>query len=367
MLTNRDLVEQETCTELDEGRYVQVTSPLTIISALGAIPKADGGIRLMHNCSHPEDYDLNDDATQEQAIKYQTVQDACGLPDQGHYMAKIDLKCAYRSVALHPSQYSFTGLQLMFKSEQAPRFLVDTRLPFGARLSASHFHRLTQAVQRIIKRTNINCTVYFDDFLTTSPTFDQCKSALSTVISLLRSLGWPIAWNKVTGSSQTTTFLGRDINTINMSLSLPQATVEIYKCVLRDFLTRSRASQKQLQRLLGKLPWASTIVQGGRVHQQRILNLLRPLRRPSHKVRLSTEFREDIHWWLKLLTRTNCSPIITKLTVPAHVFTYASQAGAGMVTQYTLAYIHWAIYTPHYLVKHINVKETLNVVAVVYR
>ena len=353
--------------ELEEGRYVQVTSPPTIISALGAIPKADGGVRLIHDCSQPEGYGLNDYATQEQAIKYQTVRDACGLLDQGHYMAKIDLKSAYRSVALHPSQYSYTGLQWTFKGEQTPRFLVDTRLPFGARLSPSHFHRLTQAVQRMIQRRNINCIVYLDDFLITSPTFDQCKSDLSTVISLLRSLGWSIAWNKVTGPSQTLTFLGIDINTINMSLSLPQAKVEIYKCVLRDFLTRSRASQKQLQRLLGKLSWASTVVQGGRVYQQRLLDLLRPLRRPSHKVRLSTEFKEDIRWWLKLLEHTNSSPILTKPTAPVHVFTDASQAGAGMITQYDWAYIDWAIDTPHYLIKHINVKETLSVVAAVYR
>ena len=45
--------------ELVENRYVVVDWKLTIVSALGVIVKSDGGIRLIHDASRPEDLSLN--------------------------------------------------------------------------------------------------------------------------------------------------------------------------------------------------------------------------------------------------------------------------------------------------------------------
>ena len=142
---------------------VVVKSPPKIVSALGAIPKDDGAVRLIHDCSRPEGNGLNDYAVLDYDIKYQTVQDACELLDKNGYMAKVDLKSAYRSVPLHPSQYQFTGLQWTFTGEKNPTYMIDTRLPFGARLSPSHFHRLTQAVKRMLEKRHIKVVIFLDD------------------------------------------------------------------------------------------------------------------------------------------------------------------------------------------------------------
>lgn len=45
-------------------------------------------------------------------------------------------------------------------------YLKDTKLPFGAKLSPGIFHRLTQAVRRMMARRGFNLlVVYLDDFL----------------------------------------------------------------------------------------------------------------------------------------------------------------------------------------------------------
>ena len=51
-------------------------------------------------------------------------------------MAKMDLKSAYRSVHLHPSQYASTGFKWKFKNNDHITHLYDIALPFG-----SIFHR----------------------------------------------------------------------------------------------------------------------------------------------------------------------------------------------------------------------------------
>jgi len=366
-LENREAVEKQILTEIDEGRYVVVDSPPTIVSALGAIPKDDGSVRLIHDCSRPVGSGVNDYAVLDYDIKYQTVRDAGELLVSEGYMAKVDLKSAYRSVPIHPSQYQFTGLQWTFTGDTHPTYMVDTRLPFGARLSPSHFHRLSQAVGRMLEKRHITAVTYLDDIFVTAPTFKECQDHLNTVIMLLRELGFSIAWQKIVGPSQTLTFLGIEIDSRFMQFRLPHEKVIAYKILLREYLDRPRASLRQLQRLAGILAFASNVVSSGRPYQQRVLDLLRSVRRPHHKIRLSKDVKDDIQWWLTILDHTNSSPIPQKTTPVVTVFTDASQVGAGIVSEQDWAYIDWDNDLPRMKSKHVNIKETIAVIAAAYR
>ena len=102
-------------------------------------------------------------------------------------------------------------------------------------------------------------------------------------------------------------FLGVLINSVSMSLHLPEEKVSAFKSLLSSFATRKHATCRQLQTLAGKLSWASRVVVGGRIFLQRVLDTLHPLRRPSHKAILSHEFHKDIRWWLKYIDHFNCS------------------------------------------------------------
>ena len=62
-LSNRDLVEKQILEEIAEGRYVVTETKPTVVSALGAVPKSNGGIRLIHDCSQPAGRAVNDYAT----------------------------------------------------------------------------------------------------------------------------------------------------------------------------------------------------------------------------------------------------------------------------------------------------------------
>ena len=95
---NIESVENQIEVELSEQRYIICENKPTIISALGAIKKSDGSVRLIHDCSRPSGEALNDYAELERKVKYQSVDDAVKLLQPGYFMAKADLKSAYRYV-----------------------------------------------------------------------------------------------------------------------------------------------------------------------------------------------------------------------------------------------------------------------------
>ncbi len=84
------------------------------MTALVAISKQDGGMRLIHDASLLLDMALHDYATKD-PCQYQTVQDALHHIQPGWYMAKVDLKAAYRSVGIARTDRPLTGLKWCFE------------------------------------------------------------------------------------------------------------------------------------------------------------------------------------------------------------------------------------------------------------
>ena len=211
----RDLVENQIKSEIEDGNYLVVDNKPTIISALGAIPKRHGGIRLIHDCSFPPGQSLNDAASKDPCT-YQTVKEAISMLKPGSYMAKIELHAAYRSVCVRSDQWPLTGLKWTFSGSANGVYLVDTKLPFGARKSPAIFNRLTQAVRRMMARRGFNnCVVLLDDFFVTAESFDECLYVYSELLKLLRTLGFRINWCKVVDPTQDLDFLGVRMNTVS--------------------------------------------------------------------------------------------------------------------------------------------------------
>ena len=172
----KDKVEQRIVEEIQEGNYAIVSNKPTIVSGLCAVPKPDGDVRVVHDLSQPPTKSLNDYASKD-VCKYQTIQDALSIIKPNYFMAKVDLKWAYRSVCIRPEHTNLTGLKWTFTGMSQPTYLIDKRLPFGARKSPSIFNRLTQAVRRMMSRKGFNVITYLDDFLVIGTSFENCLIA----------------------------------------------------------------------------------------------------------------------------------------------------------------------------------------------
>ena len=88
-----------------------------------------------------------------------------------------------------------------------------------------------------------------------------------------------------------------------------------------------------LQKVLGSLVWASAIVRAGVIFFNRLLVLLRKLKRPNHSIYFSKEAKKDVLWWFKTLKAYNGKCVIPPAvwTPLVAFYTDASLDGFGMV------------------------------------
>ena len=178
------LVEAEIQKEIMEGRYIVTPGKPKIVSALGAIPKSDGAIRLIHDASRPSGSAVNDYSAAMPKQRFQSLQDVINLVTPNCFFAKLDLKAAYRSVGIHPSNYSYMGLNWLFEGDTQPTYLIDNRLCFGAKNSPGIFHRLTQAVRRMMKKRGWNIVCFLDDILLIADDYAQCYQGYNNLYDL---------------------------------------------------------------------------------------------------------------------------------------------------------------------------------------
>ena len=106
--------------ECDAGRIV---GPFTAppfpnfrCSPLGIVPKKDPSeFRLIHHLSYPKGSSVNDFIPAYcSTVKYASVGDAVKLLKRlgkGCFMAKTDVKSAFRIIPIHPADYSLLGLK----------------------------------------------------------------------------------------------------------------------------------------------------------------------------------------------------------------------------------------------------------------
>ena len=353
----RAQVESQILTEIQNGRYRIVDHKPCIVSALGAIPKRDSNkIRLIHDASRPTGEALNDYATIDH-FQYQSVQDAVDLVTPGCFFARLDLANAYRSVKIHKSNFKATGLKWRFNNDKHFTYMIDERLPFGASRSPLIFHSITQAVRAIMAKKGYNTIVcYLDDFLIIASTYDECLEALNVLLQLLRELGFHINYNKLEGPCQRLVFLGIVLDSVSMTLSIPQRKMDEVKEYLQSFYASRKVTKRNIQQLAGKLNWISQCIWGGRFYMRRLIDSANKLRNPWHRTNVTLDMKQDIRWWLNFMEIFNGTmPMIDCRPVSFPVCTDACKIAGGAFHQGDFVYKAWSAHEASLPINYLEV------------
>lgn len=224
-------------------------------------------------------------------------------------------RAAYRSVAICQDDREYFGIRWQ-DIDDSELLLQDNYLCFRTRTAPYIFSVLSDCIHRIVSSLNIWVYNYLDDFLICSSSFQSALADQRRMISLLRELGFQIAWHKLEGPATRLTYLGIEIDTIQMRISLPAEKVIKTQTEL-DFWTNKRwGSKKQLQRLSGRLSHSCKAIKGGKLYMHTIFHLLK-LVDQIDCVSLSKEFFQELEWWKKMIWEKNAisySPK-TRLTI----------------------------------------------------
>lgn len=225
---HQESVELQISKEIRLGRYrlCAAGDKPRIVSALGALPKSSGGVRLIHDCSRPQGKSVNSAYERGQRLRFTCVQNFAKKLRRNDFMCKVDLSEAYRSCGVHPDDHQLTGLKMRFRGDTCETYMVDTRLPFGAAASVVAFHYLSEAIKlMMVHRGFVNTEAYLDDFAFCGSE-SECQAFFDTLTSLMTRLGFTVNWAKCQRPSQVMTFLGVELDTVNGVKRLPDEKVE---------------------------------------------------------------------------------------------------------------------------------------------
>ena len=240
-------------------------------------------------------------------------------------MYKKDLSAAFRHFGIDPWDYKCTGL--IWKG----RVYIDTRLAMGLRCSAFCCQSVTELVAKIAGRKG-HVLVYLDDF----GGADVAGKAHDT----FRHLGWLIkhfgleeASEKAVAPTTRMDWLGVSFDTLEWTMAIKESKLQELLAWLPELLKLKKVKKVLLQKVLGNLVWAAAVVRAGVIFFNRLLVLLRKLKRPHHSIYFSEEAKKDVKWWLQTLRYFKGSaPIPPVVWTPlVTFFTDASLDGFGMV------------------------------------
>ena len=275
---------------------------------------------------------------------------------RGCLLYKRDLKGAFRQFSLDPGDYKSTGLVWQGK------IFLDTRLAMGLRSSAYCCQAVTEMVAKIVGK-DAHVLVYLDDF-GGAEQGNKAFASFHHLGKMLQHFGLEEAPEKAVPPTTTMDWLGICFDTTEWTMALKPGKLKELLDWLPKLLKKKRVSKVLLQKILGNLVWASAVIRSGVIFFNRLLVLLRKLKRPHHSIYFSIEAKKDVEWWIRSLSLFN-----GKASIPPSVwtplvsfYTDASLEGFGMVWgSRALA----GIFTSEYDDLDISKKELITVMAAI--
>ena len=151
----------------------------------------------------------------------------------GCLIFKKDLKHAYRQIPVDPNDYHLLGMCI------DGQFYFHTVMQFGLRLATLACQLTTKAVSYILNDKGILADVYIDDFYRTE-TRELAEHSFDRVTYLLfLELGLHSLSNKDTPPTHEMTCLGVCVNTLNMTLTVPDFRLEELQDLLSWWLNKT--------------------------------------------------------------------------------------------------------------------------------
>ena len=148
-----------------------------------------------------------------------------------------------------------------------------TDFVFGLRSAPNIFSDISDCVVKIVKSHGVaNVINYLDDFIIVADSYEECLASRHVLTDTLMHLGFTVSWKKVTEPAHRTTFLGIEIDSSDMSLTLPDAKVLKLKASIMEIYSCRVASKKQLESIGGQMAFCSRVVRGGRTFSRRIFD-----------------------------------------------------------------------------------------------
>ena len=205
---------------------------------IGVLPKKHSvEWRTIYHLSYPEGDSVNDHIPKDPySLQYVRVDDAIAILrflGPGSFMAKTDLKSAFRLMPIHPDDWNLLGIYWQ------SQYYVDLYLPFGLRSVPYLFNQISDALEWILKNNGLQHVIHIlDDFFIAANTKMHCLESFTTLLNVFMSLRVPTVASKTIGPSQVLEFMGIVLDSSRMEARLPDDKLAMIRKLLDSFTNR---------------------------------------------------------------------------------------------------------------------------------
>ena len=309
-LDQERLVGEEVEKLIQKGAVSPVESiPGEFISQLFVVPKSDGGLRPVINLKALNRF------IKDEHFKMERFHMIRNLVKQGDWMVKVDLKDAYFLIPVHQAHQKFLRFQWKGQTYQFHC------LPFGLSCAPRVFTKVMKPVVAFLRERDMRLIIYLDDILMLGVDPASLNTQLCLLQELFQALGLVINREKSQlRPTQEITFLGFQISTKSMSISLPAEKLRKIAQDAKKLLERSTVSVRELAAFVGKTTAAREAIRVAPLfhrHLQALMNSVishLPMEE-THKgysqlVELSEGAKKELTWWNQEAVKWNSAPII---------------------------------------------------------
>ena len=317
-----DLIAKEVQALLEKNAIAKSTETADqFVGHLFLRPKKDGGMRPIYNMKPINHHVRYEHFKMENLAMVRTTL------QQHDFMVKIDLKDAYQCVPIHEwdrkfMKFHFQGQTYEYKS-----------LPFGLASAPRQFTKLMKPVTATLRKLGVRMLVYLDDMILFNQDPEKLMMDMNSLIFLLEKLGLVVNEKKsVKIPTREIEFLGMEINSSTMQLSLPEEKLTAIRKECLMLREKTQVSVMELAKIVGKLVSTVQAVHPAPLYYRELQMLktkgLIVKKSYSTMVTLTEPCKEELTWWIEHLETWNGNALIS--AAPDMILqTDASKSGWG--------------------------------------
>ena len=234
---------------------------------------------------------------------------------------KVNISRAFRHIRIDPGDIDLLGLH-------RDKLYLDLSLPFGYRLGAFFFSKISDAVRFIMNKNGHNALINYIDDLIYRGLPSNIGYSYNFLLDLLQDLGLDISVKKLCPPSTKVICLGIMFDTVNRSISIPDNKLQEIGQTCNAWSDKTIATKNELQSLLGLLLYITKCVRPARYFLNRMLKLLRD-NHNNQNICLTDEFFKDLKWFQVFLTSYNGTTFYHQPPLHKHIYLDASLEGLG--------------------------------------
>lgn len=307
-----------------------------ICSPLGLVPKRDGGLRRIHDLSHPPHRSVNTYIDKSYGtLKYAQIEhilEKISAAGRNCVILKRDIKDAFRNVPIASQHQWLLGFQW------EDQLYIERCLPFGLATAPFIFNLFAEGFHWILQSW-LHWDLldhYLDDFMfiiPTSPSINATiQSANSDYVAITNLLGIPRN-DKKDECGTIVSILGYEVDTTIFTLRVSHPKLIEASKVTTDILGRSSISLYEAESIAGFLGFCAPAVRLGRVFLRTLWSFIAAIPAGRSKFirrRIPSDLRNDLVWWRDLLPQWNGVCFFDTISRPViSLYTDASGIGLG--------------------------------------